>query len=629
VPNFAELIGKMRAYSNDENAVFSGGVAAGSPIGYTGGGAGVASSATLGGATFAGATSGGADANETTANISSSSPTGDTFSNTDKIPIDNNGEDAVLGENNISPLTMGAVGIGAVVVGSIAAKMLKNYLQRKGTLQDTMTLDKLEIDKAFYEKYGIDKTELLMMPASPERDKLINEYNATCKAVEVEMKKNYKDTYDNCWKEMGKFSWEDVYKSEMTKQRFVAITAEITNNNQGVLPTCTMSDDKNYYFYAQNSNEVYKVAKDGSEMFRIQMNPDYNYEQDFRDRLSGYAEEKRDPKEMMFLAQQKDAKRYEINSDGSNRYIDVDLRVSNKSKGLLNPKWTLHANAEYISNDAPLIYFEKQNGEYVSNFKFGRTELGGKIEGYVEGSLEGSLGYKAISANTQSVGVDVGVASGSVAHSEKGTTVEGRIGSIYANLTTNEGSVAEVGLGVSKNFGKNLGGKVGAFAGQDGVGGSGSVSANTPLGSVSGSAKLGAKDFDLKADMSTHDGTKLLSQFSPELEKQIKNDLLGNENIVQHYEEKIDNPKLEKLVTSYRASNEEQSKIIAAELAKSEQFFQARKSMGNYHPQAELIDIENEIHISDISEAPKVEDSKLGFFQKAGKEAGIIGITSK
>jgi hypothetical protein len=62
VPNFVQLIGKMRLYSDDESTIFSGGVE-GSPISYTGGVSNVTHGAPLGGISVDGASSGSTTAN--------------------------------------------------------------------------------------------------------------------------------------------------------------------------------------------------------------------------------------------------------------------------------------------------------------------------------------------------------------------------------------------------------------------------------------------------------------------------------------------------------------------------------------------------------------------------------------
>jgi peptidoglycan hydrolase-like protein with peptidoglycan-binding domain len=122
VPNFAELIGDVCAYSNNGNAAFGGGVVAGSPIGYTGGGAGVPSSATLGETTIAGATSGGAEAKN-----ESNTPLGQTETAANNAAQNNNANTAVetnsSGENKpaVSAATAGAAGVvlASLIAGAI------------------------------------------------------------------------------------------------------------------------------------------------------------------------------------------------------------------------------------------------------------------------------------------------------------------------------------------------------------------------------------------------------------------------------------------------------------------------------------------------------------------------------
>jgi hypothetical protein len=447
---------------------------------------------------------------------------------------------------------------------------------------------------------------------SPEEQaRYKKDYNDLSKAVGEDIEKQYKEIYDNCWKEMGKFSYEDVYnQSGMTKQQFIAITAEMTHNNNGVLPLCSMSDKKYYYFYAQNSNEVYKVAKNGSEMFRIPMQDNYNYTKNFKEGMSGYAEYKRDPKEMMFWETKEDAMRYKINKDGSNRHIDIKRNISDKSNGILELDYEIKEGAKYIGNGAPQIQFNKENGESFSTMKFGRTELGGNIEGNVKASLDGTLGgYKGFSANTSSISknMDMGPVSTSLEASTDGTIkgeaqVVGPVLGAYGSISKQNGQFKEAELGVVAKAGEFVKGKLGGFAGTDGTGLHGGASVNAIVGEINADIKVGVSDIDFTANMSTHDGNKLLSQFSPEFERQIIKEMLADKNIVQHYEETSmpRNAHSDFPVVSYRATNEEQAKMIAKELEKAEQIYRIRQSMNNYQPPAEIIDVDKEI--ADISE---------------------------
>jgi len=512
--------------------------------------------------------------------------------------------------------------------------ILMNYFLRVRTNQNSKELDRTALNKVFREMYKVDGSKLLTMPASPERDKLIELYNSICRIIEEEAKKQYANIYSNYKKEMGNFSYEENMYKSMTKQRFFAITAEMTYNNKGVLPICSMSDDRNYYFYAENSKELYIVSKDGNEMKRIQMKADYDYKQDFHstlanyaENLSGYAGNKRDPKEMMFSQKQGEGKVYKIAQDGSSRYRDVNFDISDKSTNILSPKYEIKANAEYISNDAPKMYFEKdENGKYVAKFNWGRTQLG--LEGQGGFGANVSMDYNGFSVSSSpSIGYKSDGAGIKVTENSTEVYLETPTSGGYMYVKETDGQLSSTGIGVKGDV-LAAEGKVGVSYDKD-KGGKLEVSASTK-GPVKITAKAEAGISNINANISTHNGDVFLSSFSPEFEQKMRKDILNDPNMVEHYEEKTYSVTFDDMVVYYRATDEEQAKLITSEAKNSEELFKNRKSANDYVPQKEIVDIDNDFKFSGISEQESnIDNSTFKYFQdaaqKEAKEKGIIG----
>jgi|GEM_PF-6012755 len=576
---------------------------------------------------------------------------------TSNIPDSNENTAFGTDNNSISEATIVA---GGGVMGLITAAAIVSYLlgeKGKDARGEFFQPMHTHIDNAFYKENGKRMSDLLLMPPSPEKDELIKKYNALCDKFENKAKESYNGIIQEWSKQMRGFSWEDdVYsKSGMNKQQFVAIVGEMTKNNQGELPLSSMSDDKNYYFYAQNSKEVYVVSKDGSQMSRFKMSNDYNYQDDLKRSVVIFSDElyPRNPREDMF-AEIKEGNVYKINKNGSLSVFEADMDFSDTS-GLLNKKWNIKGKALLINSDAPKMVFTKEiDGNYTPEFKWSRIELGGHAEGELGVDVNVELKHKQevlqeISSTTSlkttpSISQKFGneVLSGSVEKSVDKTKYTGQYLAGYGSITTKDSQIVEVEGGVGKEIEitKEIkaDAKAGAYAGNEGVGIKVSASVDSAPLKIGVGARIGIKDIGGHSDIGVHQGNELLSQFSPELERQIKKDFLNDSKSVDYYEMRPKpnleinpiaqfkkdflnesqpvgyckksmfsnpfNPTFEDNMMPYRYKppTDIQAQLIASEIEESEQFYQARKLANDYVSQKEFVDMG-----TDLSENFKIE----------------------
>jgi len=131
VPNFAQLTGKMRLYSDDQSAIFGDGVEAGNPINYAGGASNVLYGAPLGGTGVDGASSGGK-----TANVASGTGAEQAGNVTDNVQNNNANTATETNSNNTSQIesnssvSMATVGVGGIALTAIAGGFLVNTLKK-------------------------------------------------------------------------------------------------------------------------------------------------------------------------------------------------------------------------------------------------------------------------------------------------------------------------------------------------------------------------------------------------------------------------------------------------------------------------------------------------------------------
>lgn len=625
-PKFSTLITELRNYYNDGEMF---GAGATSTLPAAGGTMAGASTFTFGADIF-GSTSAQSGANAGSSTSQDAEGASNVSSTTGKTTA--NGNSVTVNIENKSSVSMATIGIVSGLGAGVAAAVIANYLKRRGTIFDGANLEEILIDDAFREAHGVGQTELLMMPESPTKDKLIKEYNDLCSEVEMAAKLEHDRIIQEWAKEMGEFSWDNVYE-RMNKQQFVSIAAEMAKNNQEELPLPSMSDDKNYYFYAQNSNEVYIVSKNGNEMNRLKMSDNYNYYKNLSSSISVSVSEeyeKINPKEVMFWGVFEKGDKYEINKDGSFSKFDIQLDISDTSSGLLSKTWNVKGKASYVSSDVPKIVFTKdESGSYTSDFNWGSTKLRGSVEGELGGAVSAGLTHKGISVTSPSdkvpsVGFDAGFAS----LSTDGTTHGGNIGLFKGSYTKNE----EIAVGVGKKIGKIAEGSAEIYGGIHGVGAKGSLGASAGPLKIEGSLKGGVKDLDVDFNMYSHKGDKLLSQFNPELAHQIKKDFINDTQTVAYYEKRPYDPKFDhrSLLTIDKPPIEKQTQLLTFEIEKSEQYFQICKTANSYTPQTSLtnagLGLGESFKINNIPETPLSPHSE-GF--KSFSEAASKYATSK
>jgi len=196
VPNFTQLIGKMRLYSDDKNAISSGGVEAGNPVNYTGGVSNAPHGAPLGGIGVDGTSADGTTTNNAGGTEAEQAKNVDNAQNnaTSSTETSSNNNPQTESTPSVSTATVGTVGGGVMLTALIAG----GVVLMKGKPNDTASVKFLQ-EQLKYLGYDVDVN---------------GEYDSkTIKAVENFQKTN-KISEDG---KAGKKVWEKLEEKNNSK----------------------------------------------------------------------------------------------------------------------------------------------------------------------------------------------------------------------------------------------------------------------------------------------------------------------------------------------------------------------------------------------------------------------------